>query len=132
MDWRNSCPSNPYQVYHTFAFKPITVKFGKFNNFWMFFQMMCSSFFDSMDIEYSYRRENMFAPSPCSFRTRLITFNSPLKTAPISVNTVYTYQCISVFNTFLFVRNLKPDHSCYHGEKYVLKSRLKVIAIKTH
>ena len=27
------------KVYHAFAFKPITIKFGEFTNFWMLFQM---------------------------------------------------------------------------------------------
>ena len=30
-----------FKVYHAFAFKPITIKFGKFTNFWMLFQMTC-------------------------------------------------------------------------------------------
>ena len=29
------------KVYHAFAFKPITIKFGEFTNFWMLFQMRC-------------------------------------------------------------------------------------------
>ena len=30
------------KVYHAFAFKPITIIFGKFTNFWMLFQITCS------------------------------------------------------------------------------------------
>ena len=30
--------SSNFKVYHAFAFIPITVKFGKFTNFWMFFR----------------------------------------------------------------------------------------------
>ena len=50
------------KVYHAFAFKPITIKFGEFTNFWMLFQVMCP-IFNSIDIEYSYQ-EKMFVPSP--------------------------------------------------------------------
>ena len=49
------------KVYHAFAFKPITIKFGKFTNFWILFQMTCP-IFNSIDNECSY-------PVPCSFRT---------------------------------------------------------------
>ena len=56
------------KVYHTFAFKPITIKFGEFTNFWMLFQMTCS-IFNSMDTEYSYQEKICSYPVPCSFRT---------------------------------------------------------------
>ena len=48
--------SNLKKTYHAFAFKPVTVKFGKSSNFWMLFQMMCP-IFNSIDIEYSYQEK---------------------------------------------------------------------------
>ena len=51
------------KVYHAFVFKPITIIFGKFTNFWMLFQMTCS-ICNSIDIEFSYQEKNMFVPSP--------------------------------------------------------------------
>ena len=56
------------KVYHAFAFKPITIKFGKFTNFWMLFQMTCS-IFNSIETEYSYQEKICSYPVPCSFRT---------------------------------------------------------------
>ena len=56
------------KVYHAFAFKPITIKFGKFTNFWMLFQMTCP-IFNSIDIEYSCQEKICSYPVPCSFRT---------------------------------------------------------------
>ena len=56
------------KVYHAFAFKPITFKFGKFANFWMLFQMTCP-IFNSIDIECSYQEKICSYPVPCSFRT---------------------------------------------------------------
>ena len=56
------------KVYHAFAFKPITIKFGKFTNFWMLSQMTCP-IFNSIDIEYSYQEKICSYPVPCSFRT---------------------------------------------------------------
>ena len=56
------------KVYHAFAFKSITIKFGKFTNFWMLFQMTCP-IFNSIDIEYSYQEKICSYPVPCSFRT---------------------------------------------------------------
>ena len=56
------------KVYHAFAFKPITIKFGKFTNFWMLFQMT-GPIFNSIDIEYSYQEKICSYPVPCSFRT---------------------------------------------------------------
>ena len=56
------------KVYHAFAFKPITIKFGEFTNFWMLFQMTCP-IFNSIDIEYSYQEKICSYPVPCSFRT---------------------------------------------------------------
>ena len=56
------------KVYHAFAFKPITNKFGKFTNFWMLFQMTCP-ISNSIDIEYSYQEKICSYPVPCSFRT---------------------------------------------------------------
>ena len=50
-------------MYHAFAFKPITIKFGEFTNFWMLFQMTCS-IFNSIDIECSHTEKNIFVPSP--------------------------------------------------------------------
>ena len=41
------------KVYQAFVFKPITIKFGKFTNFWMFFLMTCL-IFNSITTEYSY------------------------------------------------------------------------------
>ena len=56
------------KVYHTFAFKPITIKFGEFTNFWMLFQMTCP-IFNLIDIEFSYQEKICSYPVPCSFRT---------------------------------------------------------------
>ena len=56
------------KVYHAFAFKPITIKLGKFTNFWMLFQMTCP-IFNSIDIECSYQEKICSYPVPCSFRT---------------------------------------------------------------
>ena len=56
------------KVYHAFAFKPITIKFGKFPNFWMLFQMTCT-IFNSIDIECSYQEKICSYPVPCLFRT---------------------------------------------------------------
>ena len=56
------------KVYHTFVFKPITIKFGKFTNFWMLFQMTCP-IFNAIDIESSYQGKICSYPVPCSFRT---------------------------------------------------------------
>ena len=56
------------KVYHAFAFKPITIKFGEFTNFWMLFQMACS-IFNSIDIECSHTEKIFSYPVPCSFRT---------------------------------------------------------------
>ena len=55
-------------MYHAFAFKPITIKFGEFTNFWMLFQMTCP-IFNSIDIEYSYQEKIFSYPVSCSFRT---------------------------------------------------------------
>ena len=44
------------KVYHAFAFKPITIKFGEFTNFWMLFQMT-RSIFNSIDIECSHQEK---------------------------------------------------------------------------
>ena len=55
------------KVYHGFAFKPVTIKFGEFTNFWMLFQMT-SPIFNSIDIEYSHQEKCSY-PVPCSFRT---------------------------------------------------------------
>ena len=51
------------KVYYAFAFKPITIKFDKFTNIWMLFQMTCP-IFNSTDTEHSYQDKNMFVPSP--------------------------------------------------------------------
>ena len=56
------------KVYHAFAFKPITTKFGKFTNFCMLFQMTCP-IFNSIDTEYLYQEKICSYPVPCSFRT---------------------------------------------------------------
>ena len=40
------------KVYHAFVFKPMSVKFGKFTNIWMLFQMTCP-IFNLIDIKYS-------------------------------------------------------------------------------
>ena len=64
-------------LYHAFAFKPITIKFGEFTNFWMLFQMTCP-IFNSTDTEYSYQEKICSYPVPCSFRTW-----------PIAVTTVF-------------------------------------------
>ena len=56
------------KVYHAFAFKPITIKFGEFTNFWMLFQMTCP-IFNSIDIECSYQEKICSYPVSCSFRT---------------------------------------------------------------
>ena len=65
--------SNPYyslilKVYHAFVFKPITIKFGKFTNFWMLFQMTCP-IFNSINTEYHYQEKICSYPVPCSFLT---------------------------------------------------------------
>ena len=46
----------------------ITIKFGKFTNFWMLFQMTCP-IFNLIDIESSYQEKIRSYPVPCSFRT---------------------------------------------------------------
>ena len=51
------------KVYHAFAFKPLTIKFGKSTNFWMLFQTT-SSIFNSIDIEYSYQEKYVRTQSP--------------------------------------------------------------------
>ena len=56
------------KVYHAFAFKPITIKFGEFTNFWMLFQMTCP-IFNSIDIKCLYQEKICSYPVPCSFRT---------------------------------------------------------------
>ena len=56
------------KVYHTFAFKPITIIFGEFTNFWMLFQITCP-IFNSIDIECLYQEKICSYPVPCSFRT---------------------------------------------------------------
>ena len=56
------------RVYHAFAFKPITIKFGEFTNFWMLFQMTCP-IFNSIDIECSQQGKICSYSVPCSFRT---------------------------------------------------------------
>ena len=61
------------KVYHAFAFKPITIKFGEFTNFWMLFQMTCP-IFNSIDIECSHQEKIRSYPVPCSFRTWPITY----------------------------------------------------------
>ena len=38
------------KVYHAFAFKTITIKFGKFTNFWMLFQITCPIFKSILNI----------------------------------------------------------------------------------
>ena len=71
------------KVYHAFAFKPITIKFGKFTNFWMLFQMT-GSIFNSIDIEYLYQEKICSYPVPCSFRTwPIMRPNVLLKYGPI-------------------------------------------------
>ena len=54
------------KVYHAFAFKPITIKFGKLTNFWMVFQMRCL-IFNPINTEYSYQAKIFSYPVPCSF-----------------------------------------------------------------
>ena len=61
------------KVYHAFAFKPITIKFGEFTNFWMLFQMTCP-IFNSIDTEYWHQEKICSYPVPCSFRTWLIHY----------------------------------------------------------
>ena len=56
------------KVYHAFGFNQITIKFGKFPNFWMLFQMTCP-IFNLIDIESSYQEKICSYPVPCSFRT---------------------------------------------------------------
>ena len=56
------------KVYHALAFKPITIIFGKFTNFWMLFQITCP-IFNSIDIECSYQEKICSYPVPCLFRT---------------------------------------------------------------
>ena len=56
------------KVYHVFAFKLITIKFGKFNNFWMLLQMTCP-IFNSIDIDIRTKKKICSYPVPCSFRT---------------------------------------------------------------
>ena len=51
------------KVYHAFAFKPITIKFGEFTNFWMLFQMTCP-IFNSIKIEHSYQKKYVRTQSP--------------------------------------------------------------------
>ena len=63
------------KVYHAFAFKPITIKFGKFTNFWMLFQMTYP-IFNSIDFECSYQEKICSYPVPCSFRTWPINLKS--------------------------------------------------------
>ena len=63
------------KVYHAFAFKPITIKFVEFTNFWMPFQMMCP-IFNSIDIKCSYQEKICSYPVPCSFRTWPIDLDS--------------------------------------------------------
>ena len=58
----------------TLAFKPITVKFGKFTKFWMRFHMTCP-IFNSIDGEYSYQVKECSYPVPGSFRTWQITMS---------------------------------------------------------
>ena len=75
--WRDRRNPNPYKallfqrfskVYHAFAFKPITVKFSKFTNYWMLLEMACP-ILNSIDIEYSYQEKIFSYAVPCSFRT---------------------------------------------------------------
>ena len=66
------------KVYHAFAFKPITIKFGEFTNFKMLFQMMCP-IFNSIDIECSHQEKICSYPVPCSFRTWPIAVQLQLK-----------------------------------------------------
>ena len=74
MDWRDRRPpihtvsSLILKVYHAFVFKPITIKFGEFTNFWMLFQMTCP-ILNSIDIEYLHQEKICSYPVPCSFRT---------------------------------------------------------------
>ena len=51
------------KVYHASGFKPITIKFGEFTNFWMLFNMTCS-IFNLIDIEYSYQEKYVRTQSP--------------------------------------------------------------------
>ena len=44
------------KVYHAFVFKPITIKFGKFTNFWMLFPMTCLVF-NQIDTEGWYQEK---------------------------------------------------------------------------
>ncbi len=71
-------------VNYTFAFKPITIKFGKFTNFWMLFQMTCP-IFNSIDTEYSYQEKICSYPVPCSFRTWPILLRHKLREKLFSV-----------------------------------------------
>ena len=72
------------KVYHAFAFKPITIKFGEFTNFWMLFQMTCP-IFNSIDIEHLYQEKICSYPVPRSFRTWPIS-NQHWAAIPFSAN----------------------------------------------
>ena len=56
------------KAYRAFAFKPITIKSGKFANFWMLLQTTCP-IFNSIDTEYSYQEKICSYRVPCSFKT---------------------------------------------------------------
>ena len=84
------------KVYHAFAFKPITIKFGEFTNFWMLFQMTCS-IFNSIDIECSHTEKICSYPVPCSFRTW------PIDRHIITVLRHWTVKTPTVFTTNHFV-----------------------------
>ena len=51
------------KVYHAFAFKPITIKFGEFTNFWMLFQMTCP-IFNSIDMNVRTKKKYVRTQSP--------------------------------------------------------------------
>ena len=84
-------PVPPIHTY-SFAIKPITVKFGKFTNFWMLFQFTCPN--QEFNPCWIFVPKRKYVPTksqvPCSFRTWLIqacmeiiinTINSRLKDA---------------------------------------------------
>ena len=61
------------KVYHAFAFKPITIKFGEFTNFWMLFQIACP-IFNSIDIECSQQVKICSYPVPCHLEHGQVIF----------------------------------------------------------
>ena len=76
------------KVYRAFAFKPITIKFGKFTYFLMLFQMACAAF-TSIDTEYSYQEKICSYSVPYSFRKWPIVFSVLGETKSSLLNSTY-------------------------------------------